>query len=40
MQITLNEVKQAITTLPSEERKELLDWLNKEEKKKVKKRRV
>ncbi len=31
MEMTLNEVKQAIKTLPGEERKEIRNWLNEEE---------
>jgi methionyl-tRNA synthetase len=31
MELTLTEVKQAITTLPSEERKEILSWLSEKE---------
>ncbi len=31
MELTLTEVKQAIETLPREERKEIFDWLNAEE---------
>jgi DnaJ-class molecular chaperone len=31
MELTVNEVKQAIETLPSQERREIFDWLNEEE---------
>ena len=31
MELTVSEVKQAIQTLPSEERKEIFEWLNREE---------
>ena len=31
MELTLNEVKQAIEILPSEERREIFDWLSEAE---------
>ena len=32
MELTLNEVKEVIQTLPNEDREEIRDWLNQEEK--------
>jgi len=31
MELTVNEVKQAIQTLPTQERREIFDWLSEEE---------
>ncbi|CAN5339330.1 hypothetical protein BH20ACI1_BH20ACI1_25930 [soil metagenome] len=39
MELTLTEVKQAIETLPHEEKKEIFDWLNLEENTKGKKQK-